>query len=295
MRVFLTGATGWVGSAIVPLLLGAGHTAMGLARSDAAAEALVQAGVEVHRGELTDLDSLIAGARAADGVIHTAFIHDFSQFMANIETDRRAVDVLAGALEGSNKPLVIASGTMMVANGRLATEQDAPASIEVPRAASEMRVMGAASHGVRGAVVRLPPTVHGAGDHGFMPRLIDFAREKGVSAYVGDGANRWPAVHRLDAARVFKLALERAQPGTRLHAVAEEGVPMRAIAEAIGAGLGLPVRSLTQEEAPGHFDFLAAFIGVDNPASSAQTRETLEWRPEGPGLLADMRDAGYFS
>jgi nucleoside-diphosphate-sugar epimerase len=295
MRVFVTGATGFIGSAIVQELLSAGHQVLGLARSDAAAGALAQLGVEAHRGDLSDLDSLAAGARACDGVIHTAFIHDFSQFAANVETDRRAVEALTGALEGSDKPLAIASGTLMVAHAHPATEEDAPPSIDAPRAASEALVVAAADRAVRGSVVRLPPTVHGAGDHGFVPRLVATAREKGVSPYVGDGANRWPAVHRLDAARVFRLALERAQPGARLHAVAEEGVPMRAIAETIGAGLGVPVRSITPDEAPAHFDFLARYVAADNQTSSAVTRRALEWRPREPDLLTDMRENGYFS
>jgi nucleoside-diphosphate-sugar epimerase len=265
-----------------------------LARNDAAADALAQAGVQAHRGDLTDLDSLVAGAKACDGVIHTAFVHDFTQLAANIETDRRAVEAMTGALEGSGKPMVIASGTMMASHARPATERDGPLSPEMPRVASELMVL-AADRGFRGSVVRLPPTVHGAGDHGFVPRLITSAREKGVSAYVGDGLNRWPAVHRLDAARVFRLALEKAVPGTRLHAVAEEGVPMRSIAEAIGEGLGVPAKSVTQEEAPAYLDFLAMFAPVDNPASSALTREWLGWRPEGPELLTDMRENGYFA
>jgi nucleoside-diphosphate-sugar epimerase len=294
MRVFLTGATGFIGSAIVKELERAGHQVLGFARSDASAALLEVAGVEVHRGALDDLDSLKRGAQACDGVIHTAFIHDWSQFMVNVEIDRRAVETLVGALLGSGKPLVITSGTMMVAHGRPATEQDAPMSVEVPRAASEAMVQAAAGHGVRGSIVRLAPSVHGAGDHGFVPRLINIAREKGLSAYVGDGANRWPAVHRLDAARLFRLALEGAQPGMRLHGVAEEGVPFRAIAEAIGEGLGVPVYSLTEDEASTHFDFMARFVATDNPTSSAVTRSSLGWQPEGPDLLTDMRDNGYF-
>ena len=292
MRVFVTGATGFIGSATVQDLIAAGHQVLGLARSDESAAALARLGGEAHRGDLTDLDSLVAGARACDGVIHTAFIHDFSQFMANIETDRRAVEAMTGALEGSNKPIAIASGTLMVAQGRLATEADGSLDPTAGRAAAETMVRG--SKGVRGSVVRLPPTVHGAGDHGFVPRLIAAARENGVSPYVGDGANRWPAVHRLDAARVFRLAVERGASGA-LHAVGEEGVPMRAIAETIGAGLGVPVRSIPQEEAFAHFDFLAMFIATDNPTSSAVTRSTLGWTPQGPDLLTDMRENGYFS
>ncbi|MBB6243308.1 SDR family oxidoreductase [Rhodanobacter sp. MP1X3] len=294
MRVFLTGATGFIGSAIVKELTEAGHQVLGFARSDASAASLKAAGVEVHRGALEDLDSLKRGAQTCDGVIHTAFIHDFSQFMVNVETDRRAVEAMVSALQDSGKPLVITSGSMMVAHGRPATEQDAPMSVEVPRAASEAMVL-AADRGVRGSVVRLAPTVHGAGDHGFVPRLINIARETGLSAYVGDGANVWPAVHRLDAAHLYRLALENAEPGTRLHGIAEEGIPFRAIAEAIGAGLGIPVRSLTANEAPAHFDFLARFVATDNPVSSAITRKSLGWHPEGPDLLSDMRDNGYFA
>jgi len=293
MRVFVTGATGFIGSAIVQELIGAGHQVLGLARSETAADSLAQLGIAAHRGDLTDHDSLTAGARACDGVIHTAFIHDFNQFMANIETDRQAVGAMAGALEGSGKPMVIASGTLMVSHGRPATEDTAPLSPDMPRVASEVTVL--TTPGLRGSVVRLPPTVHGAGDHGFVPRLIGFARDKGEAAYVGDGLNRWPAVHRLDAARVFCLALEKAAPGSRLHAVAEEGIPMRTIAEAIGAGLGVPARSVTAEEAPIYLDFLAGFTAMDNPTSSALTRTSLGWRPQGPELLPDLRDGGYFS
>ena len=303
MRVFVTGATGFIGSATVRDLLAAGHQVLGLARNDANAEALAKVGVDVHRGELTDTDSLVAGAKACDGVIHTAFIHDFSQFMANIETDRLAVTAMAGALEGTGKPLVISSGTLMVAtqgpfgaaHARPATEADSAADPNNGRAAAETLLAAAAERGVRGSAIRLSPTVHGAGDKGFIPMIIAAAREKGVSAYVGEGANRWPAVHRLDAARLFRLAVESAAPGVRLHAATEEGIPMRAIAEAIGEGLGVPVRSLTPEEAPAHFGFLGGFVAFDNPISSAVTRSSLGWRPEQPDLLTDMRENGYFS
>ena len=294
MRVFVTGATGFIGTPTVQALLDAGHTVLGLSRSEANSEALARAGVEAHKGDLTDLDSLTAGARACDAVIHLAFVHDFSQFMANIETDRRAVTAMVDALAGTNKPLAIASGTLMVAHVRPATEADGPASPDGPRAAAGELVRTATERGVRGSVVRLPPTVHGQGDKGFIPRLIDIARAKGFAAYVGDGENRWPAVHRLDAAQVFRLAIEKAA-GVNLHAVAEEGIPIRAVAETIGEGLGLPVRSLTLEEAGGYYDFLAAFIGADNLTSSAITRSSLGWNPRGPGLLTDMREGGYFS
>jgi nucleoside-diphosphate-sugar epimerase len=276
----------------------AGHHVLGLARNDAAAEALARLGVEAHRGDLSDTDSLAAGARACEGVIHTAFNHDWSTPReAAAETDRRAVEAMAVALEGSGKPFVVTSGTLMVAllaPGRTGTEEDAPGSAAVPRAASEMTVLAAAARGVRGSVVRLAPTVHGAGDHGFVPRLIDIARRTRISAFVGDGANRWPAVHRLDAARLFRLALEKATPGARLHGAAEVGVPLRAIAEVIGEGLGVPVQSLTEDEARTHFDWLAPFVAMDNPTSSALTRKSLGWHPQEPELLTDMRNSGYF-
>jgi len=293
MRVFLTGATGFIGSAILDNLIGAGHQVVGLARSDEAVARLVKAGAEARRGELTDLDGLAAGARASDGVIHTAFIHDFSVYAANVETDRRAVDALAGALEGSGKPLVIASGTMMVSHARPATEHDAPASPDVPRAASEERVLRA--HGVRGSVVRLAPSVHDRSRAGLVSAIAEIAREKRVAAYVGDGANRWPAVHRLDAARLFCLALERAAAGSRLHAAAEEGIPMRIIAEAIGERLGVPVRSMSLEEATALFGPFAFFSTIDNPTSSAITRNTIGWQPREEGLLADMPQSEYLS
>ena len=297
MRVFVTGATGFIGLAIVRELLTAGHEVLGLARSAAAAEALARLGVAAHRGELSDIASLAAGARACEGVIHAAFIHDFSAYAAAAETDRRAVEALAGALEGSGKPFVSTSGTALLAPGRTGTEENlpAPGSAAGLRAASEATVLAAAGRGVRASTVRLPPSVHGAGDHGFVPALIDIARRKGVAAFVGQGANRWPAVHLLDAARLFRLALEKAAPGSRLHGVAEEGVTLRAIAEAIGEGLGVPVRSLTQDQAHAHFDWLARFVAIDNPTSSALTRNSLGWRPREPELLTDMRDGGYFA
>ena len=290
MRVFVTGATGFIGSAVVQNLLQAGHQVVGLARSDASAAALAALGVEAHRGDITDPDSLLAAARASDGVIHTAFVHDFSNFLANIEIDRLAVEALVGALTGSGKPMVIASGTLMVSHARPATENDRPLSLQMPRAASEAMVL-APENGLRGAVVRLAPAVHDLNRAGVVSSMIDLARAKGVSPYVGEGDNRWPAVHRLDAARLFNLALEQAKPGTYLHAAAEEGITARAIAEAIGQALGVPVRSITPEEAPAHFEAFASFVGLDNPTSSALTRETFGWNPEGPGLLADIRDS----
>ena len=296
MRVFLTGATGFLGEAIVRELQEAGHEVLGLARNPAKAAELARAGVEAHIGDLGDLESLAAGAAAADGVIHTAFGHDFSKYREAGETDRVAVEAMASALEGSGKPLVITSGTTIVAIGRLVTEdqaarEDAPSGVRAP---SEHALAAASGRGVRGVAVRLPPSVHDEGDSGFVPALIGGARAKGISAYVGDGMNRWPAVHRLDAARLFRLALEKAPAGP-LHGAAEEGVAMREIAEAIGEGLGVPVRSIDVEEAKDHFDWMAMFVGVDNPTSSAITRDRTGWDPQRPGLLADMRQSGYFA
>jgi nucleoside-diphosphate-sugar epimerase len=296
MRVFLTGATGFIGSAIVQELLSLGHEVLGLARSDAAADALARLGVQAHRGELADPAGLAAAARACDGVIHTAFIHDFAAHAAAAETERQAVAAMLGALEGSGKPFVATSVTVLLSHAHPATEDlPVPETSPYPRAKAEAMVLAAAGRGVRASVVRLPPSVHGAGDYGFVPMLVRIARDKGVSAYIGEGANRWPAVHRLDAARLFRLALESALPGARLHAVAEEGLPLRAIAEAIGQGLGVPARNIAADEAPAHFDWLARFLAIDNPASSALTRSALGWQPQGVELLADMRDNGYFS
>jgi nucleoside-diphosphate-sugar epimerase len=296
MRVFVTGATGFIGTAVVQELLSAGHQVLGLARSDTGAAALAQRGVEVHRGELSDLDSLAAGAQSCDGVIHTAFIHDFSQYEANAQTDQRALEVLASALEGTDKPLVATSATTVLAPGHIGTETEAPAleGIGRIRAASEV-VLSAAERGVRVSVIRLPPSVHDRGDHGFVPALIDVARRTGIAAYVGNGDNRWPAVHRLDAAHLYRLALESATPGSRLHGVGEEGIPMRLIAETISAGLGIPLRSLSVDDAAAHFGWLSLFVAADNTTSSALTRQALGWLPQQPGLLADMRSSGYFA
>lgn len=297
MKVFVTGATGFIGRAIVRELRAAGHEVLGLARTDAAADALAAAGIPAHRGDLADHASLIAGARACDGVIHTAFNHDFSNHHGAVELDRQAVLAMTAALEGTGKPFVLTSGTALAARGRAITEQDAPdpANAITPRGATEQIVLDAAARGVRASVMRLPPSVHGAGDKGFVPLLIGLARRTGVAAYPGDGGNRWPAVHRLDAARLYRLALERAAPGTRLHAVAEEGIPTRAIAEAIGAGLGVPVHGLPAAETARHFDWMARFIGIDNPTSGAATRAGFGWEPTQPDLLTDMRENGYFA
>lgn len=295
MRVFLTGATGFIGEAIIDELLRAGHEILGLARNEEKAKLLERSGVRVHLGDLDDTDPLVAGARASDGVIHTAFGHDFSKYLEAGETDRRAVEAMGCALEGTGKPLVITSGTTIVVPGQLTLEDqaaraDSPSGVRAP---SEHALAEASSRGVRGVALRLPPSVHGKGDHGFVPALIDVARRTGMSAYVDDGTNHWPAVHRLDAARLFRLALEQGPAGA-LHGVAEQAIPMRDIAATIGEGLGVPVCSLRVDEAKAHFDWLAMFVGIDNPTSSDFTRRTVGWQPREKGLLADMRDSGYF-
>jgi nucleoside-diphosphate-sugar epimerase len=292
MRVFLTGASGFIGSAIVPELIGAGHQVLGLARSDASAAAVAAAGAEVQRGALDDLDSLRAGAAASDGVIHTAFIHDFSNLQASARTDLRAIETLGAALEGSDRPLVITSGVAALPAGRVGAERDEPdrASAGSHRIASEDAALALAARGVRSSIVRPAPTVHGEGDHGFVAALIGIARDMGVSGYVGEGSNHWPAVHRLDAARLFRLALESAPAGSILHAVAEEGVPTREIAAAIGRHLDLPVVAV----APEHFGWLGGFFSADIRASSTLTRELVGWEPTHPGLVEDLDQGHYF-
>ncbi|WP_432045886.1 SDR family oxidoreductase [Streptomyces asiaticus] len=300
MRVFVTGASGWIGSAVVPELIASGHQVVGLARSDTSAAALTAAGVEVVRGTIDDLDVLGSTAAASDGVIHLAFKHDIAftgDFQGAAEADRRAVDTLGEALSGTGRPFVLASGLAGLAPGRVATERDTPtidgSSVSV-RAATAQAVLALASRGVRSSVVRLSPTCHGDGDNGFMAALVAIARAKGVSGHIGDGANRWPAVHRLDAARLFRLAVEKAPAGSVLHGVAEEGVPIRDIAEVIGRHLDVPVTSVAPEAAAEHFTWLGGFLGQDIPASNALTRELLDWRPTHPGLLEDLDKGHYF-
>jgi nucleoside-diphosphate-sugar epimerase len=298
VRVFVTGASGHIGSALVPELISAGHEVIGLARSDASGAALAAAGAEVHRGKLADLDSLAQAALAADGVIHLAFNHEAMRpgdFLGAVAADLRAIEAIGAALEGSGKPFLGTGGTLTLAsiNGRPGTEQDAPGA--EPRSVNANTVIALAERGVRSSVVRLPPIVHSTLDHhGFAPTLIRIARNKGVSAYVGDGSNRWPSVHTLDAARVYRLALEVAPPGTRLHAVADEGVRFRDIAGVIGRQLDVPVKSIAPEDGGEHFDFLGALVALDNPTSSTATRQLLGWQPNHIGLIEDLEQGHYF-
>jgi nucleoside-diphosphate-sugar epimerase len=293
MRVFVTGATGFIGSAVVPELIKAGHQVLGLTRSDAGAKSLVAAGAEVHRGDLEDVESLRGGAAKSDGVIHLAFNHDFSKFVANCETDRRAIEALGLALAGSHRPLVVTSGSAVArTQGRPSTEEDVPNS-PVPRVASEEAATALAARGLHVLVMRLPQ-VHDPVKQGLITYLVAAAREKGASAYVGDGLNRWPAVHLSDCARLYRLVLEQGTAGVRYNAVAEEGVPLREIAETIGRGLKLPVVSIAREKAGEHFGWLAEFVGFDLPASSALTQQRLGWRPTGPGLISDLEKMRYF-
>jgi nucleoside-diphosphate-sugar epimerase len=295
MRIFVTGATGFIGSQIVRDLLARGDEVLGLARSGAAAAVLADQGAGVRRGDLAEPEGLAAAARESDGVIHTAFDHDFSKYLEAGEQEQRVIQALTRALAGTGKPLVAASGTAVVPPG--GDERDAAATegFAQVRGVPETLVLAAADEGVRASVVRLPPSVHDRERQGLVSMMIERAQESGFSAYVGDGSNRWPAVHRRDAARLFLLALDRARPGARLHAVGEQGVPLAAIATAIGEGLGLAVRSLSAEEAAPHFGFLGMLVGVDAPATSAITQETMGWRPSERGLLEGLREGGYLN
>ena len=293
MRIFLTGATGFIGSAIIPELIAAGHQVLGLTRSDAGAKALAAAGAEPHRGNLEDLESLRSGAAKADGVIHCGFNHDFSQFQKNCDDDHKAIEAMGEVLLGSNRPFVVTSGTAIAANqdGKPSTE-DGPTASWNPRAASEAAVKELTERGVNTSVVRLAQ-IHDTRKQGLVPYVHAVAREKRVSAYLGDGGNRWPAAHVSDTARLYRLALEKAEPGAIYHAVDEEGVSMKAIAEALGRGLKVPVISIRPEEAEAHFGWLARFAGHDMPASSALTQRKLNWKPTGPGLIADLDQMQY--
>jgi nucleoside-diphosphate-sugar epimerase len=306
MNVFVTGASGWIGSAVVAELLGAGHQVVGLARSDASAAALTAAGAQVQRGDLDDLDALRHAAAASDGVIQLAFNHDIAfsgGFQAAAESERRAVETIGELLVGSDRPFVLASGLLGLAPGRLATERDGHGSDAAmaaagggpsARRATAEYTLALASRGVRSSIVRLAPTNHGEGDNGFMATLVAIARNKGISGYIGDGSQRWPAVHRLDSAHLFHLALEAAPAGSTLHSVAEEGVPIRAIAEAIGRHLGLPVVAIAPEDAGTHFGWIGALLAIDSPVSSELTRTLLGWQPAQPGLIDDLDQGHYF-
>lgn len=296
MRVFITGASGFIGSAIVRELLAANHRVVGLVRSDSAARALVELGGEPLLGSLEDAASLQRGAAAADGVIHTAYNHDFTGTPRDVaaSADERAIETMGTVLAGSDRPLLITSGLARLASGGVFTESDAPPA-EAGRRQAERVALAFAAQRVRCSVVRLPPSVHGEGDRAFVPLLIGIARQRGVSAHVGDGQNRWPAVHRLDAARLFRLALEQGAAGSIFHGVAEEGVPTKQIAEAIGRRLGVPVASTSRDEAAAHFGWIGGFFGLDAPASSQHTRQQLGWRPQHPSLLADLDGDYYFS
>lgn len=295
MRVFVTGASGFVGSAVVKELLQAGHQVLGMVRSDSGAEAVKQAGAEPFRGDIYDLDSLKKGAAQCDAVIHTAFNHDFTRFKENCETDRKVIMALGAALAGTGKPLVVTSGVGLLNYGHEVTENDkVPGSDVIPRAASEEAAYAVAEQGVNAYIVRLPPSVHAAGDHGFVPILIGIAKEKGAAAYIGEGDNRWPAVHRSDAAALFRLIIEK-QPAQKVyHAVAEQGIPFKQIAAAIGKALQVPVVSKDGADAEAHFTWFKHFASIGCPASSAQTQATLGWKPVHAGLLEELVPGIYF-
>lgn len=294
MKVFVTGATGFVGSAVVRNLVEGGHSVRALARSDVAAGKLNAMDVEVVRGSMDDMDSLHTAARASDAVIHTAFDHDFSRFKESCLQDQQAILVMGEALKGSARPLIVTAGLAHIAPGRIAFESDAPVANPAYPRVSDATAQDLAAAGVNAMVVRLSPSVHGQGDHGFVPMLIAAARATGVSAYIGNGENLWPAVHQRDAAQLYRLALAKGEAGDRFHAAAETGIPFREIAAAIGRGLGVPVASLSEEEAIAHFSWLAAFVGMDARASTEFTRTKLGWLPTAPGLILDMENAGYF-
>jgi nucleoside-diphosphate-sugar epimerase len=294
MQVFVTGASGWIGSAVVPELLAAGHQVVGLARSDAAADRVAALGAEVHRGSLADTESLQTAAAKADGVVHLGYHHDFSQMSEAAQLDRQAIEVFGEVLAGTDSPFVLASGLLGLKPGQTATERDRPASGVHPRIENARIALALADRGVRSCAVRFPPTVHGAGDHGFVATLVDTARRAGASAYVDEGANRWPAVHRQDAALLVRLAVESAPAGSVLHALDEEGIPTRDIAAAIGRAIGVPTRSVTVDQAAEHFGWIAQLFAADAAASNALTRELLGWTPTGPGLIADL-DAGAYT
>ncbi len=294
MRVFVTGATGFVGSAVVEELLGAGHQVVGLARNESNAKALTEAGAGVHRGDLEDLASLRSGADGSDAAIHCGFIHDFSRYAEVCAIDGKAIEAIGDALAGSDRPFLVTSGTAALTRGRAATEEDQRVAVSGYPRVSEEGAVAAAARGVRASVIRLSPSVYGDGDFGFIAMLIKLAREKGASAYIGDGLNRWTAVHRLDAARLYRLALEKGAVGARYHGVDEEGVTLREIAEVIGRRLNLPVVSRSPEEAAEHFGWFAGFVGLDCPATSVLTRERLGWRPTRLGLLADLESSEHY-
>jgi nucleoside-diphosphate-sugar epimerase len=300
MRIFVTGASGWIGSAVVADLLAADHQVLGLARSDASAQAIAEAGAEVRRGDIGDLDVLRAAAAESDGVVHLAFRHDIAfngDFDAAVATDRAAIEAIGDALAGTDRPLAIAAGVAGLRPGQLATENDRPDPFPGPggRILNERTALALAERGVRSMSVRFAPTVHGEGDSGFVAMIVAADRTAGAAAYVGEGANRWPAVHRADAARLVRLGIERAPAGSVLHAIGEEGVAIRDVTEAIGRGLGLPVRSIAPEEAGGQFGFLAGFLALDMPASNDLTRELLSWEPTGPGLVDDLDQGHYYA
>ena len=294
MRIFVTGANGWIGSAVIPELLAAGHSVLGLARSDSSAATVQGLGADVVRGELADLDVLRSAAEESDGVVHLGYVHDFTRMDDAARTDLAAIETFGAALAGTDKPLLIASGTLGLKPGDVGTEDDFPVDGVHPRTGNGKVVLDMADQGVRSMVVRFAPTVHGPKDHGFVATLVAIARDKGVAGYVGDGANRWPAIHRLDAAKLVQLAIDKAPARSVLHAIAEEGIKTRDIAEAIGRGLDLPVVSVAAEQAVEHFSWMGGFIGADAPASNHKTRSLLDWTPTHPTLIDDLDAGAYF-